>query len=73
MPASPNPGPVRPSTPPEIPQHDVPPGFPSPQPEQVPNREPEQVPDPGPAPVGVPPTTPPEVPVVPASPATQGN
>ncbi len=56
-PANPNPGPARTPTPPETPQHDVPPGIPSPLPEQVPG--------PGAEPIGVPPTTPQEIPATP--------
>jgi hypothetical protein len=53
-PTTPHPEPASPPTPPERPQPDVPPGIPSPLPEQVPG--------PGPEPIGVPPTTPSEIP-----------
>jgi hypothetical protein len=60
-PANPNPGPARTPTPPETPEHDMPPGIPLPLPEQVPG--------PGPEPIGVKPTTPPEIPAT----RTAGN
>jgi hypothetical protein len=53
-PANPDPGPARTPTPAEVPQRDVPPGIPSPLPEQVPG---------GPEPIA--PPAPPEIPATP--------